>query len=200
MGLSAAMGRLRDTEPRAATAENTPRSELNCARALDRLDVPNGDRLHPGMLRNRRWLRGGGLALWKRCRVAYGNPMDAIGDDDLALHREISPKERVDAILNESLLSTDQAVAALDAQYRENQATFPHVVIVTVMVAKSTTDMDTKVQKLAYVGPFADRRTAEAWAASRLPESPRIEWDVARMDTPEIWERSAEETRKVLGE
>lgn len=124
--------------------------------------------------------------------------MDAIGDDDLALHREISPKERVDAILDDPLLGIDQAVAALDAQYRENQATFPHVVIVTTMVSKSVTDMDTKV--LTYVGPFTDRRAAEEWAASKLPDSPRIKWDVARMDTPEIWEMHAEATRKMLGE
>jgi hypothetical protein len=126
--------------------------------------------------------------------------MDAIGDDDLALHREIRPKERVDAILGDPHLSADQAVAALNAHYCENQATFPHVLIVTTMASKSLTDMDTKVPERTYVGPFPDRRAAEAWAASKWRDNSRVKWDVARMDTPEIWERKAESMREILDE
>jgi hypothetical protein len=126
--------------------------------------------------------------------------MNDISDDDLALHREISPKERVDAILEDPKLSTSQAVTALHAQSRENQATFPHVVIVTVMVSKSFNERDTKIPYREYVGPFDDRRAAETWAKSRWSGNAEVAWETARMDTPEIFERRTTQLRAILEE
>jgi hypothetical protein len=124
--------------------------------------------------------------------------MDDIGDDDLNLHREISAKERVDAILEDPNLTSGQAVAALDAQDRENQATFPHCLITTVMVSKSINERDTKVPYKRYVGPFRDRRAAEAWAKSKLSGNSSLTWEAARMDTPEMYERRVAEIRSIL--
>lgn len=84
------------------------------------------------------------------------------------MHQQIPPHERLDAILGSEHLTTDQAVEAMSAQYRENQATFPHAMLTTVLAQASPFDDDARVPILRYVGPFRDRRTAESWAAEQF--------------------------------
>jgi len=117
--------------------------------------------------------------------------------DDLQLHQEISAKESLDALLEASQLSHSAAVAGMDALYRENQATFPHVVIATVMAHKSLTS-DELAPHLSYVGPFRDRRAAEMWATSTWADIEAVTWEVARLDTPERFEETSQRIRDIV--
>src|SRR6266540_2274325 len=117
--------------------------------------------------------------------------------DDLQLHQEISAKERLDALLEAPQLSHSAAVAGMDALYRENQATFPHVVIATVMARKSLTS-DERAPHLSYVGPFRDRRAAEMWATSTWADIEAVTWEVARLDTPERFEETSQRIRDIV--
>ena len=119
-------------------------------------------------------------------------------DDDRELHGQISPKERVDAILSAPHLTRDQAVAALDAQFHENQATFPHLVICRVFVTAHITDTTPSVWVTSYFGPFDNRHAAEAWATSTLPLGDELTFEVAKVETAEMYERSAAELRRIL--
>jgi hypothetical protein len=74
-------------------------------------------------------------------------------ESDLHLHGELCARERIDAILSSNHMTTDQAVRALNANYRESQDSFPHVIVASV-------DVDGGVQ-IFYFGPFEDRRHAE---------------------------------------
>lgn len=100
----------------------------------------------------------------------------------LQLHREISARERVDSILASEHLTPDQAVAALDAQLRENQGTFRHVLIAHAQVSDGE---GRPTIHTSYIGPFADRRAAEVWAQAELPKDQRITYELAKIETGE---------------
>ncbi|HUK71572.1 MAG TPA: hypothetical protein VLW50_22865 [Streptosporangiaceae bacterium] len=52
--------------------------------------------------------------------------------EDLSLHGQILSRERRHILVASPHLTTEQAVAAVNELYRENQATFPHAVIAKV--------------------------------------------------------------------
>lgn len=118
---------------------------------------------------------------------------------DVGLHEEFSARERVDATLNARHLTTQQAVAALNAHFRENQGRFPHVVIATVMVA-DTPGGERNVGYHSYYGPFADRRESEEWAKQRFANIDDVRWEVARILTAEMDAAEAERMRRALGD
>jgi hypothetical protein len=105
-------------------------------------------------------------------------------EEDLSLHREISPKERLDAILTSRSMTHAQAVAAMEAGYRENQAMFPHLVIATVMVHETPLSEE-EVPFHFYVGPFSDRRAAVVWAEAWYADKPQVSWEAVRLETPQ---------------
>jgi hypothetical protein len=117
-------------------------------------------------------------------------------DDELQLYREISPKERLDSILESRNMTGAQAVTAMAALHRENQATFPHAIVVTVMAHKAI-DSEELVPVVSYVGPFRDRRAAEAWAANRWAENSRVSWEAVKMVTSELFEADARRLRAI---
>lgn len=113
---------------------------------------------------------------------------DDFGDeheDELVLLRHISAKDRLDAILESKHLSTGEAVAALDAHFRENQATFPHVAILNIGVSEGPEGDRSAIQTL-YVGPFRNRRAAEEWAGENYADVEEVRCEFARIDTPEM--------------
>lgn len=121
---------------------------------------------------------------------------DADGED-LALHRGIPAKERLDAILNSQNMSTQQAVAAMDAMYAENQGTFPHLVVTTVMVSDSWKTDEPTTPHVSYIGPFVDRRAAEAWAEAAFADNDRVTWQVAKVETAAMFEASSRAMREI---
>ncbi len=83
-------------------------------------------------------------------------------NDDLRLHQEISPKERLDAILESEHLTLPQSTAALSEMHRANQATFTHIIVGVVMVGDSPSTPESEWAPTPfYFGPFRDRRAAE---------------------------------------
>lgn len=117
-----------------------------------------------------------------------GGGLGDADDDDLALHRELSSKERLDAILEAPGLTTPQAVDSLQAMFVENQATFPHMIEAVVMVS-SAPGLPRDEQFRSYVGPFADRRAAEAWATKHYAANDEVRWQALKIVTPAYEER-----------
>lgn len=117
--------------------------------------------------------------------------------EDVDLHNELTPRERVDAILNASDLTTAQAVAALGAQLRENQGSFPHVVVARIMVS-STPGGEEDCEYRSYYGPFRNRRESESWAEQRFAGSDRVSWEVARIITSEMDAAERDSIRRVI--
>src|SRR3954447_18624668 len=100
------------------------------------------------------------------------NVGDAEGED-LKLHMELSAAERLDAILESRDLTDEQAHESLNAMYAESQATFPHMIETSVMASSAMGGPeDTEVN--SYIGPFVDRRAAEAWATQRFAKIDRV--------------------------
>ena len=128
--------------------------------------------------------------------MARSNLGDA-SDDDLAIHRELSPKERLDAILEAPGLTTQQAVDSMNAMFIENQATFPHMIETVVMVS-SAPDLPRDQEFKIYVGPFYDRRAAEAWATKRYAANDRVRWQALKIVTPEQEEGQTEAVRRIV--
>jgi hypothetical protein len=120
-----------------------------------------------------------------------------VGPEDLALHRELTAKERLDAILEAPHLTESGALAAMNAQFAENQATFPHVVIATVMVEESF-GSQTLVPWVSYIGPHRDRRAAEAWATATFADNEHVSWTVEKMETPEMHEAGVRKIRAIV--
>jgi hypothetical protein len=118
-------------------------------------------------------------------------------DDDLALHRELSGKERLDAILEARGLTTEQAVQSMNAIYAENQATFPHMIEATVVTSSEPGGPDDQEVKF-YIGPFVDRRAAEAWASERYATNDRVSWQALKIITPEQDARETENIKRIL--
>jgi hypothetical protein len=115
--------------------------------------------------------------------------------EDLRLHHKISARERVDSILKSEHLTLEEGVAALNAQFRENQATFRHVVIARVDVSEAEGNPGLHT---SFIGPFADRRTAEAWAEAELPKEPRITHELAKIETGDEFVAWREHMRRVI--
>lgn len=125
---------------------------------------------------------------------------DKLGDaeaDDLALHREFRAKERLDTILEAPGLTPRQAVNAMSAMYTENQATFPHMIEAPVMVSSAPGLPQNQVFR-SYVGPFRDRRAAEAWAEGHYAGNHRVLWQAIKIVPPENAERNAEAVRHII--
>lgn len=125
------------------------------------------------------------------------NSLGDADDDDLALHRELSPKERLDAILEARGLTTQQAVGSLQALFVENQATLPHMIEAVVMVS-SAPGLPRDQEFRSHVGPFADRRTAEAWATKHYAANDQVRWQVLKIVTPEHEESQTEAIRRII--
>lgn len=125
------------------------------------------------------------------------NSLGEADDDDLALHQELRPQERLDAILETPGLTTEQAVESMHAMFVENQATFPHM-IETVIMVSSAPGLPRDQEFRSYVGPFADRRAAESWATSHYAANDRVRWKALKIVTPEHEERQAEALRRFV--
>jgi hypothetical protein len=117
--------------------------------------------------------------------------------EDVDLHNELTAQERVDAVLDAPHLTTEQAVAALDCQYRENQSTFPHVVIAKVMVS-ATPRGERDIEHRSYYGPFRNRRESETWAEQRFATIDGVIWEVAPILTTEMDAQQREQMRRIL--
>lgn len=122
-------------------------------------------------------------------------------DDDLALHRAIPAKERLDTILSAEHLTTQQAVDALTASVVEGQAAYPHVIVATVS-DEVLEWLEVKPEDLRhyreYVGPFADRRAAEAWAAKHYSDKPDVTWTAVQVRRPEWVEEDVARLRGII--
>jgi hypothetical protein len=116
-----------------------------------------------------------------------------VGDDDwdTALHRDLTPAERLDAILESQYLTTDQAVAAMSARFDENQSTFPHLVVATVDAA-SEPGGARAVPFVTYVGPFVDLAAARAWAEATFAANENVRFTCERVDIAGGWRASGE--------
>lgn len=123
---------------------------------------------------------------------------DAEGED-LNLHMELGAAERLDAILESRDLTQEQALESMKALYAENQATFPHM-IQTSVTASSVMGGPEDTEVKNYIGPFVNRRAAEAWATRRFAEIERVRWQAIKIITPEQDARQVEETRRILEE
>jgi hypothetical protein len=121
-----------------------------------------------------------------------------IGDKDQQPRDGNLAKERLDAVLTSGDITTQQALAALDVQWREHQGTFPHAVEITVMTSTFPGEEHT-IPLLSYIGPFVDRRAAEAWAAENLDEMDgRVSWQALKMETPEQFEELRRAIRDIV--
>ncbi len=118
---------------------------------------------------------------------------------DLNLHMELSAAERLDAILESTDLTHEQALVSMNAMYAENQATFPHMIETTVM-ASSVMGGPKDTEMKSYIGPFVNRRVAEAWASQRFAKIDRVSWQAIKIITPEQDAQQVEETRRLLDE
>jgi hypothetical protein len=119
--------------------------------------------------------------------------------DDDELHNELTSKERIEAILSSKNLTVEQGVAAVEAQIRANDATFPHVVIVRVMESE-TPGGEPDCEFRFYYGPFRNRRVSEAWAKARFADEERITWEASRILTAEEDARVVERGRRIMEE
>lgn len=128
---------------------------------------------------------------------------------DLDLHLELSGGERVDAILESDSFTTDEAVNTLDEVYKENQATFPHVIVATAMVHRTLDDAvadrrDGSNSRRSpidgHIGPFLDRRAAEHWAKDYFEGNDAMTWRAERMETPQMAIDSRERMRQIADE
>jgi len=123
---------------------------------------------------------------------------DADGED-LVLHMELSAAERLDAILKSKDLTHEQALQSMNAMYAENQATFPHMIEISVMASSEIGGpKDTEVK--SYIGPFVNRRAAETWATVRFAKIDRVSWQAIKIITPEQDAQQVEEMRRILDE
>jgi hypothetical protein len=119
--------------------------------------------------------------------------------EDLPLHAEITVRERLDTLLNSPHLTHGHAVRGMEELYRENQATFPHLVIAKVMVSREPSGpLDYEYR--SYVGPFANRREAKEWAEQRYSGNDQVTWEAAKILTPEMDAQESERLRQLLEE
>jgi prephenate dehydrogenase len=123
---------------------------------------------------------------------------DAEGED-LNLHMELGAAERLDAILESRDLTHEQALESVNAMHAENQATFPHM-IETSVIASSVMGGPEDTEVKSYIGPFVNRRAAEAWATQRFAKIDRVSWQAIKIITPEQDARQVEEMRQILEE
>ena len=120
-------------------------------------------------------------------------------NSDLTLHQEISPRERLDAILDAPHLTTEQAVRAMDGLYAEGQATYPHLIKFVVPSSPSlTTGLDDHPDYVAYYGPFENRRAAEHWATGEWPESDQYSWMAEKIETPQMHKEAKERMNRAI--
>lgn len=123
---------------------------------------------------------------------------DDVGVDDLTLHRSISARERVDAILTARHMTTRQAVDALTAHMVEGQGTYPHIVLASIApaVAARFDEPAMLAEHREYVGPFIGRRAAERWAAGHYADKPAVVWSVAEVRRPDWVEEDVRRLRE----
>jgi hypothetical protein len=123
---------------------------------------------------------------------------DEAGEDDLALHRSISARERVEAILTAAHMTTRQAVDALTAHMVESQGTDPYIVLASIApeVAARFDEPAMLSEHREYVGPFVGRRAAERWAAGHYADKPAVVWSVAEIRRPDWVEADVRRLRE----
>jgi hypothetical protein len=112
--------------------------------------------------------------------------------------RELSPKERLDAILESKHLTTEQAVQAMNATFEENQATFPHAVILSVPISSEPEGPNDSIYR-KYVGPFRNKAAAIAWAEPTVFTAETATFEVVRIDSPERYDADVRALRRVIG-
>lgn len=128
-------------------------------------------------------------------------PTGDVGADDLAIHRSISPRERVDAILDAKHLSRRQAAAALTAHVVESQGTCPHVVVASIdpEVAAVFDEPEKLTEQREHIGPFSDRQAAETWAVRHYADKPGVDWTTAQVRRPQWVEDDVRRLRGSIG-